>query len=190
MSRMIGSSAGKGVSVGTQIWTRTCLRAPYYVWANLSILTGTKRTRRMRKNRWYLVTRPLIPIRLFQETLLPQYDNRWRYVPTTTSMLCGKLLFWTFLLWRIARVQHQSKLTKITAELRFSSLELQQLLLSSNRSNIPIANRPLSRYSCSAKAWSNTWIKHHWQEQTKFSKCTNFQSHRPKCREVPSFWKL
>ena len=41
-----------------------------------SILTGTKRTRRTRENRWYLVTRPLIPIRLFQETLLPQYDNR------------------------------------------------------------------------------------------------------------------
>ena len=27
---------------------------------------------------------------------------------------------------------------------------------------------------------------HHWKVQTKFSKCTNFQSHRPKYREVPS----
>ena len=48
------------------------------------------------------------------------------------------------------------------------------------------------RYSCSAKL---SLIKHmnkthHWKEQTMFSKCTNFQSHRPKCREVPSFWKL
>ena len=31
---------------------------------------------------------------------------------------------------------------------------------------------------------------HHWKEQSKFSKCTNFQSHTPKYRDVPSFWKL
>ena len=30
---------------------------------------------------------------------------------------------------------------------------------------------------------------HHWKEQTKFSKCTNFQSHRPKTREVPKMGK-
>ena len=32
--------------------------------------------------------------------------------------------------------------------------------------------RPLSRYSRSAKRINKT---HHWKEQTKFSKCTNFQ---------------
>ena len=45
------------------------------------------------------------------------------------------------------------------------------------------SNRRLSRCSYSAKV-------HHWKEQTKFSKCTNFQSYRPKYREVPWFWKL
>ena len=31
---------------------------------------------------------------------------------------------------------------------------------------------------------------HHWKERTKFNKCTNFQSHRPKNREVPLFWQF
>ena len=162
MSRMIGVICRKGriggdsnLNEGLSESTLLRISRGWFIYVH-SIVTGTKRTRRMRENRWYLVTRPLVPIRLFQETLLSQYDNRWRHVTTTTSMLCGKLLVWTFLLWRIARVQHQSKLTKITAELRFSSLELQQLLLSSKRSISPIANRHLSRYSCSAKIWWKT----------------------------------
>ena len=47
------------------------------------------------------------------------------------------------------------------------------------------AHSPLSRYSwCSAKVWSNINKTQHWKEQTKFSKCTNFQSERPNFYKV------
>ena len=49
--------------------------------------------------------------------------------------------------------------------------------------------RPLSRIGQLLESLAKHKT-HHWKEQTKISKWTKCQSHIPKHREAPSFWKF